>query len=110
MADLDVSEPAELVDPEAIAHIIFNENRSLTGSQLDDANAAVGHVVLNLLAHGEAIGDCTVTAPMGLPDDLSDYERDVSWNRRERVPHGRLTKAAGELIRPAVRLNSTTVQ
>ena len=47
MPELDASELAELVDPEAIAQIIFKENRSLTGSQLDDANAAVGHVVLN---------------------------------------------------------------
>ena len=74
MADLNASELAELVDPEAIAHIIFNENRSPTGAQLEDANVAVGHVVLNLLAHGKAAGDGTVTAPIGLPDDISDYE------------------------------------
>lgn len=42
MAALSASEPAELVDPEAIAQIIFNENKSLSGPQLDDANAAVG--------------------------------------------------------------------
>jgi len=83
MPELDASELAELVDPEAIAQII-NENRSLTGSQLDDANAAVGHVVLNLLAHGESAGDGRVTAPIGLPDDLSDYERDVVLEQARR--------------------------
>ena len=77
MPDLNASELAELIDPEAIAHIIFNENRSLTGPQLDDANAAVGHVVLNLLAHGEPVGNGTVTARIGLPDGISDHERDV---------------------------------
>ena len=77
MAELNASELAELVDPEAIAHIIFNENRSLSGPQLEDANAAVGHVVLNLLAHGQAVGEDGATPPIGLPDNLSDYERDV---------------------------------
>jgi len=77
MADLNANELAELVDPEAIAQIIFNENRSLSGPQLDDANAAMGHVVLNLLAHGKAVGDGRATAPIGLPDNLSDHERDV---------------------------------
>ncbi len=84
MPELDASELAELVDPEAIAHIIFNENRSLSGPQLDDANAAVGHVVLNLLANGETAGDGRVTAPIGLADDLSDYERDVVLEQARR--------------------------
>jgi hypothetical protein len=84
MPELDASELAELVDPEAIAHIIFNKNRSLTGSQLDDANAALVHVVLNLLAHGKAVGNGRVTAPIGLPDDLSDYERDVVLEQARR--------------------------
>ncbi|HXR36548.1 MAG TPA: hypothetical protein VN754_11390 [Candidatus Binataceae bacterium] len=77
MPDLNASELADLVDPEAIAHIIFNENRSLTGPQLEAANVAMGHVVLNLIAHGEPVGNGTVTARIGLPDDISDQERDV---------------------------------
>jgi hypothetical protein len=90
MADLNAGELAELVDPEAIAHIIFNENRTLSGPQLDDANAAVGHVVLNLLAHGKPAGDGTLTARIGLPDDISDYERDVVLEQ--------VRRAAGRVI------------
>jgi len=36
------------------------------------------------LAHGEAVGDGTVTAPTGLPDRLSDYERDVVLEQARR--------------------------
>jgi hypothetical protein len=85
MAELNASELAELVDPEAIAQIIFNENRSLTGPQLETANVAIGHVVLNLLAHGKAAGDGTVTAPIGLPDDISDNERHVALEQARKA-------------------------
>jgi hypothetical protein len=85
MAELNASELAELVDPEAIAHIIFNQNRSLSGPQLDDANAAVGRVVLNLLAHGEPAGNGCLTAPIGLPERMSDNERNVILEQARRA-------------------------
>lgn len=85
MADLVGGELADLIDPEVLAGVIFNENRSLRGQQLDDANMAVAHVLLNRLKRGRPIGQGHGTAPIELPEQMSDDERDVVLEQARRA-------------------------
>jgi len=80
---------------EQIAHIIFNESVSLSGTAIGRARTSIANIIINRFQAGLAVGDCVQTACDRPTRPLSLLERMIFAEILSHVPEVRALRAQG---------------